>query len=770
MISLSPFQHRIRLIRPTIGSVFAVIFVLACGSQTVVLANPVPDWSLCESDYWIPPDHPTVSTEGDDLTSTYLLADESSVSDESIITLEGNVQVRRGAKYLSADAAQYDKSSETMDIQGNIEVWDAGQYLVGDFAHMNFVSNESQIENGSFLLTDRHGHGTASRIRLQDSSNLIKAEKATYTTCTPSPGRFSVGSVGGEDLKTEDWWLTAKKIKLDKAEDRGTARDVTIKLKGVPIFYTPYLSFPLSDKRKTGFLAPKFGVSDSNGIDITAPFYWNIAPERDATVAVREMANRGVLLQGEYRYLSRIGPGMIGVEFLPNDKLRNENRSAFRFRHTGNLSQRWHADVDFNHMSDKNYLEDMGTSLDMSSTRFLEQRADIGYWGDGWWARGRIQDYQVLDETILPGSRPYEQLPQLMFGTHHSEHNGAFNVQLQGELVNFQRRTGVTGTRFDIIPSVTYPLRTISAFLVPKLALRHTRYDLGGTDAGKSDTPKRTLPIFSLDSGIFLDRTTRLGKRAYTHTLEPRLYYLFVPYDNQNDIPIFDTSEYTFGFGTLFRDHRFAGADRVGDANQVSLALTTRLLDRQAGGKEVFRASVGQIQYLRDRKVHLSDQTTIDMESSSEVIAQVAAEVARGWKVKSELQYDVRDNTATRSNFSVRYKPDEQRVFNLGYRYNRGQLEQANTSFRWSLAENWGGIGSWTYALLKSRTVETVVGVEYDTCCWGARALVQRFLSNTDGEFNNAFFLQFELKGLTGIGRKTGRFLTETVPGYQNKF
>nr|VFK22478.1 MAG: LPS-assembly protein [Candidatus Kentron sp. MB]VFK28807.1 MAG: LPS-assembly protein [Candidatus Kentron sp. MB]VFK74105.1 MAG: LPS-assembly protein [Candidatus Kentron sp. MB] len=772
-----PF-YRTRLVRSRVLAILAIIVVWVCGTWTAALSESVlapedsvdngPDWSLCESDYWIPPRHPVVDMEGGDPSSIYLSADESSLLEQNILTMKGNVEVRQGDKYLSADLARYNKSAGTVDIQGNVEVWEVGRYVSGESAHIDLSSKESRLENASFLLMDKHGHGTARRVHLPDS-NRMTARNATYTTCTPSPGRFGAKPANNQDTeKTESWWLTAKKIKVDKVKDSGTARNVTVKLKNIPIFYTPYLTFPLSDKRKTGFLVPGFGISDINGVEITTPFYWNIAPEQDATFAIRAMADRGAMLQGEYRYLTRIGTGKVGLEFLPDDALRDENRTAFRFQHTGNLSAQWHTDMDFNWISDKNYFEDMGTSLDMSSTRFFERRADLRYSGDRWWAHGRIQGYQVVDDTILPGSRPYEQLPQLQFGTRFAEHNRTFNFQFQGEWVNFQRRTGVTGTRLDLTPSVSYPMRTASTFLIPKLSLRHTQYNLSGTEAGKPDSPTRTLPIFSLDSGIFLDREMRLGKRAYTHTLEPRLHYLFVPYDNQDDFPVFDTSEYTFNFGTLFREHRFSGGDRVGDTHQVSLALTTRLLDEQTA-EEIFRVSVGQIQYLQDRKVHLLGKA-VDTDNSSEIITEVAAKIANQWRFLSGLQYSVQDNTATRTNFSLRYKPDEQRVFNLGYRYDRAHEEQANTSFRWPLGKNWGAVGRWTYALPESRTMETVIGLEYDSCCWGARALMQRFLSSTDGDFSNAFFLQLELKGLAGIGRKTDRFLERTVPGYRNRF
>nr|VFJ75820.1 MAG: LPS-assembly protein [Candidatus Kentron sp. FW] len=774
MISLSPFQRRIHLTYPSISAVLTVI-VGVCGSSTTVSADTIfpsanspnqgPDWSLCNSDHWLPPQRPVMSTEGDG--STYLLADESDMSDKNIFTMRGNVQVRQGTKYLSADTARYDKSSETVDVRGNIGVWDSGYYVAGDSAHIDLASDQSRIENASFLLMGRHGHGTASQVRLLDS-NQVMAKNATYTTCTPSLGRFGAGPVEEGDSKTESWWLTAKDITVSKLDDWGTAHDVTVKLKNIPIFYSPYLTFPVSDKRKTGFLIPGFGISDSTGTEITVPFYWNIAPEQDATFAARAMSNRGVLLQGEYRYLTHVGDGKVGLELLPNDTQRDKNRAAFRFQHAGSISTAWRTDVDFNWVSDKNYFEDMGTSLDISSTRFFERRADLSYSGDGWWARGRVQGYQVVDETIVAKSRPYEQLPQLTFGTHFPEHNRAFNFQLQGEWVNFQRRASVTGTRLDITPSVSYPLRTASTFLVPKVSLRHTRYDLSGTGGQGSDTPERTLPIVSVDSGVHLEREMRLGEHAYIQTLEPRFYYLFIPFDDQNDLPIFDTGEYTFNFGKLFREHRFSGADRVGDAHQVSLALTTRLLDEQTA-EEVFRASIGQIQYLRDRKVRLPGQS-IQTEGSSEIVTEMAAKIADKWQVLSGLQYNVQDSATTKTNFSLRYKPDKERVFNIGYRYDRTHEEQANTSLRWLLTENWGVVGRWTYALPESRTMETVVGLEYDSCCWATRMLLQRFLSSTDGNFSNALFLQLELKGLAGIGRKTGRFLSRTVPGYQNKF
>nr|VFJ53859.1 MAG: LPS-assembly protein [Candidatus Kentron sp. DK] len=771
-------------------TVMVVSFASLLAIHNLALAGTPsgPDWSFCETGYQVPA-LPAVEAEDDDESgdpnAAYLSSDEADLSNENISTLLGNVQVRQGTRYISADKVQYNKSLGTIDTEGSFQAWDVGEYIVGKSAHVNMGSDGYRAEAVKFLLLDRHGQGTAKEIDVQGSKQIIIARDATYTTC-PGSGDPRSQPMYGEKAKDQDWQLTAKKITLDKATDRGVARNVAVKFKNVPILYTPYLTFPLSDKRKTGFLMPSFGASDETGAEITVPFYWNIAPNQDATFAVREMTDRGALLQGEYRYLTELGAGKAELEYLPNDnKYDNDARTALRLRHDGIINDRWITSANFNWVSDKTYFEDMGNSMLESSARFLEQRADVRYAGNRWQVLGRLQGYQTIDETIQPKDRPYDRLPQLQFGTRFRERNRQLNFQVAGEWVYFYRDTeGVaidndgiistnqraTGQRIDIMPSVSYPLRTPSAFLVPKLSLRHTKYSLNNTSPGESDSPERTLPIFSLDSGLFLERDAHIGKHTYTHTLEPRIYYLAAPFKDQSGLPIFDTGEYTFNFDKIFRENRFSGADRQGDADQVTLALTTRLLSQETA-EELLRASIGQIRYLRDRKVYLPDaDRSFDTNDSSEIIAEIAATAARRWKMVAGMQYDVEDNSTTKSNVSLRYQPDRHRIINVGYRYDDDYDEQASASFRWPLTRNWGTIGRWVYALPESRTVEAVAGIEYESCCWAVRAVAQRFLNGADEETNNAFFLQWELKGLSGVGRKTGDFLTRIVPGYENNF
>ncbi|MDX1514791.1 MAG: LPS assembly protein LptD, partial [Gammaproteobacteria bacterium] len=395
-----------------------------------------------------------------------------------------------------------------------------------------------------------------------------------------------------------------------------------------------------------------------------------------------------------------------------------------------------------------------------------ERRGDLTYSGNFWWARARVQDYQTLDETLAPSSRPYERLPQLFAATSLRERNREINVGGIAEFVSFDRDASVTGNRMDLRPYVSFPMRTAGTFIVPRAIVRYTQYDLDNTASGADDSPSRLIPTFNLDSGLFFERPFTLGGRSMIQTLEPRAYYLFTPFDNQDDQPVFDTAEYTFSFAQLFRDDRFAGADRVGDANQLSLALTSRFLE--TGGNELFRASVGQIRYFRDRKVTLPADIR-DTRNASDLVAEVAANLAQRWRVLGAIQWNTNDDVTNRSTIALRYQPNRRSVLNLAYRFVRGVAEQTDLSFSWPIAQNWRAVGRFNYALNLDTDLETFAGIEYESCCWGLRLVGRRYLSNTEGEHTNAIFLQLELKGLTGVG-SASQFLERNIPGYRNEF
>ena len=685
-----------------------------------------------------------------------LSADEGEFIEGGVSTFTGNVLVRRGAQQLRSDELTYD--GETLEARGNVGFWDEGIYVTG--ARAEATTDSVTLESGlSYMLEDVHGHGEArSLTRFGNARTTV--EGATYTTCNPGDA---------------DWRVTARNVEFDHAEDTGTARDLWLEFMGQRVFYMPWVSFPLSDRRKSGFLVPTYGIGGSRGIELTTPYYFNLAPNRDATLTARAMSERGVQALGEFRFLSRAyGAGRFEAQYLPSDAEFGDDRAAFDFAHGHRWSSRWSTDARFEWTSDAEYFSDLGAGLAQSSRTHLPRRIDAHYHGDGWRARFRFRDYLTLDRAVLPQNRPYAVLPQILVRTRLPERNRTLNFGARAELAYFEQRGRTTGVRMDLQPSVSWPFRTSGTFVVPKAALHFTRYalDRTGAEASMKSDPSRLVPSFSLDGGAFFERPVTFHGRSLTHTIEPRLYYLYVPFRSQDDLPIFDTGHFTFNFAQIFRENRFSGRDRIGDANQVTLALTSRLLDERGG--ELARASVGQIRYFRDRRVTLDATDAPETAHGSDLVAAIEARPARRWRVRAGLQYDTDADRTARNTLGVRYQPDERRVFNAGYRLVRG-VDQAELSFAWPIGMRWRAVGRWNFAFneKEDKTVDAFGGLEYESCCWGLRLVARRFLSNPGSgrdSYSNGIFLQLELKGLTGVGHDAGAFLERSIPGYENEF
>jgi len=734
----------------------ALAVSLAVLAAAVTIASPsarAADFSLC-GDLLQVPARPVMESPSQDPEAVDVAADDAELVEGGVSVLTGNVHVRRGASQLTADVVTYDQPSEIVTAEGTVRLWDEGLYASGDFARVDLGADEALLEDAGYIVPDGHARGSAGRIVVIRREDVVHIEDGTYTTCNPGD---------------EAWRLEASRVELDKVTERGWARNVWVKFQGVPIFYSPVLTFPLTDKRKTGLLTPSFGISEETGAELTVPWYWNIAPNRDATFAVRGMTRRGALLAGEYRYLQDGGRGQIGAEFLPHDREFDDERWAFDYDHDGEyLSRRLRTEVDVSVVSDDDYLEDLGTDLHIASTRHLTQRADVRWVGRGWQLLGRVQGFQTVDDTIRSSRKPYERLPQIELRTTGAERNRRVNLDGYAEFVYFDRSVGVTGSRLDVEPRVSFPVRSVSSFVVPTLKLRNTAYFLEDQAAGATSTPFRTVPTFTLDSGLFFERDWDLGGRTWIQTLEPRLYYLYVPFEEQDDQPVFDTGEFDFNFAQLFRDNRFSGTDRVGDANQVTVALTSRLLDRSSGD-ELFRASVGQIRFLRDREVTLPGRPDRDRDAS-DIVAEVSATMVPGWSLRGGVQWDPDQARTDKSTVALRYSPDPGRVLNLSYRFVRDEVEQTDVSLRWPWSNRWATVGRWNWSIEGSRTLEALGGVEYESCCWAMRAVVRHYVNDVDADATTGFFLQLELKGLAGIGRSTGTFLERSIPGYKNQF
>lgn len=743
-----PRQPLSRLLIPT-----ALALALSGGAQAV----PPGQASLCRPPGAgvEPPPAPQVTGR-----ATGIVAEEAEMRQAGASDIKGRVVLKRGEQTVAADTVTYYREAERVEALDGVRFWDSGVYAQAAQGQLDLDSEDAWMENVHYRFLTTAGRGDAQSAALT-GSGLAVIHSGSYTTCDPG---------------SDDWLIEAREITLDRPEDLGVARDATLRFKGVPILYTPYFDFPLSGRRKSGFLPPVVGSSSNRGFELTLPYYWNIAPERDATLRIGELTKRGPMLGGEYRYLMPTGSGNLQFEVLPHDQEEGDTRGLGRFQHQQTFTGSWWTAVDASAVSDERYVEDLGTKLSLTSKTYLEQRADVGTAGSGWYALGRLQHFTTVDPELPRTSRPYARLPQLLayVGTPERYEGAAFGMQ--GELVRFAQPDRVEGNRADFYPTLSYPLRTPATFVVPKVGARYTTYQLNDTDPGTASDPRplgsekspdRFLPVLSLDSGAFFDRETSFAGRGLVQTLEPRAYYLYVPYRDQNDLPAFDTADYTFSFYQLFRDNRFSGADRIGDANQLTLALTSRLAD-DASGTELARVSVGQIQYFRDRKVQMPYVATQDSHRS-DYAAELAALVGPSWQLRTSVLWNPDDQRTDRATAIARYRPEPGQVLNLGYQYLRDSVDQADVSLRWQMTPHWSVVGRWNYELPTTQTIDTFAGFEYESCCWGMRAVARRFVTGDD-DFTNGVFLQLVLKGLGGFGEGTTDLLREHIPGYEDYF
>ncbi|MCP4277100.1 MAG: LPS-assembly protein LptD [Gammaproteobacteria bacterium] len=671
---------------------------------------------------------------------------------------KGDVEIINGDLSIKADAAEYDRTTGIFDAQGNVFLQQPTLRMTSTQLTYDTQNEKGSATDVKYRLLDRAARGNASTATVT-GSDLSDYTQVSYTTCKPG---------------NEDWILNATEMELDKGTGVGQAKNVSVSFKGVPFFYTPYISFPIDDRRKSGVLIPSIGTSENTGVDISVPYYFNIAPHMDATITPRIMSKRGLMLGGEFRYLAKNFDGEIRAEVLPSDKERtageSKDRGALSLQASGTPASRWRYDFDINHISDDDYLEDFGSSLAAVSSRHQERRGDIRYQGEGWNFLGRVQNYQTIDKTIAAVDQPYERLPQLLATLNRPDQAYGLTYHLKTEYVSFGHTsdTKVAGDRITIRPGISLPLRRAWGFITPKISIDHTAYNLDNQTVGLSSSPNRTLPTLSMDGGLIFERDTNLFDTALTQTLEPRLYYLYTPKEDQSELPEFDTTEYDFSFANLFRENRFNGTDKIGDANQLTTALTTRFLEA-GSGKELAQASIGQIFYFRDREIQLqSASSTKETDDSSSLAAAISANLGDNWRTNVGIQWNPhKDSDATeKSSAGLHYKDSSNRIVNATYRLTNSSIEQTDISARWPFTHSLTAVGRWNYSLLHNETMEAFAGVEYSNCCWTTRFVARDYRSSIDDTSNLAFLIQLELKGLTSIGSKVDKFLEDGILGY----
>ncbi|MGH8280432.1 MAG: LPS-assembly protein LptD [Gammaproteobacteria bacterium] len=689
--------------------------------------------------------------------TTHVSADslKGYVHGESLLT--GKVQATQGGKQLSADTMRYNSNTGATQAYGDVHFRSSNLRLHGPQADYNFNKSSGTFQDTQFSLPQRHGRGNAKLVRALDPNHDLLFG-VHYTTCP---------------VGRHDWMLNAPDLELNQAANTGVGHNVTIEFFGVPIFWTPYINFPLNDARKSGFLAPAFGYATSTGTDISVPYYINLAPNYDATFTPRIITKRGMDLGGEFRYLTDSSKGQIDLSFLPHDRLAssedlpNQERGLLNFSNITSLAPGWSFNSAYNWVSDNLYFQDLGDSLATIATTTEERHAAVSYGApmSDWTFLAQVQDWQIVDPAITASEYPYKRVPQVLLGWQSSPSLGNAQFSWNSEFDQFQQDGRIGAARVDTEPSASYTLGNAAYYFTPSAALRITDYNFDqNLPVGMQNSLTRTTPIVSLDSGLFLQRDWDDGN--YVQTLEPRLFYLYVPYRNQTQIPIFDTVQPQFSFLQLFADNSFDGADRQADANQVSYALTSRWLNASSGS-QLLEADIGQIRYFRDRDVQLpgvAPQTNL----FSDVVGDLNLNLNQDWSASYGQQWNPTTRQTDIAAIGVQYHPAFHHVVNLAYRYNRQlNMKQTDLSFAWPLSHRWSVVGRWNYDVQNRQTLETFAGFEYDSCCWAFQVVHRRYITTT-GKADSSIFFQLQLKGLTSIGRHLEDFLQNGILGYSD--
>jgi len=703
----------------------------------------------------------------DEIDNTRISADYTRTDNAGTTTLSGNVIIEKHLLRLRADSASYNRDDELLTIEGDVHIDTESMSLNAGSGSIDISSTaagkkqNATFNNIRFLIPESRMKGTA-RMIVSDRS----AENHKTSTLTEA-------GVTSCDLMDPDWLLSSDEIQLDHDDEYGYAEDVVMRFKGVPFLYTPYMEFPTSNRRRTGILFPEFGTSSSRGVELGVPWYWNIAPDQDALLTPVFMEKRGFNLDGLYRYLTESSNGQLKGSYLPDDKINGEDRYQVRYQQHTDLSSNLLLDIDYQDISDGDYFNDFANSLGITSQTHLDSSAKLKYALSNWQFNALLQDIETIDETTPLSQRPYERLPQLTMSGSERIADTDLQFGFYSEFVDFthESKTKLTGNRLTIRPELSLPLSGIAWFVRPAIRFSHTTYDVGFEEPITSiEKPKDiSVPITSIDTGLFFERYLESGHKQ---TLEPRLYYLYTPFEDQSTDPVFDTRLPEFSVSQLFRYNRFTGGDRVGDANQITAALTSRIIDTDTG-QELAKASIGQIFYFEDRKVTLTGFP--ETASQSDMIFELEAGAGR-WLGDMDLQWDTSDHKLTKQNYFLHYKSDDRHLFNIGYRQRRDSngiiIEQTDTSFVYAITPKYTSFVRWNYSLKDDKPLDTIAGLAYNSCCWSIQLLGQRRIQNntqSDNAFDNSILIQFVLKGLGSLsGSKARNTLGDSIYGYKD--
>jgi LPS-assembly protein len=740
------------------------------------------DDCLCQGEYREPPRIDLgLSSEAAD--AIFAAADTYAINEEGVAELRGEVVLQQRDMQVESDEVTLDRQNNLATVKGKVKFRQTDFLLIGEKAVVDLDSQDAEFTAAEYIAHTRGLRGKAHTIQVFGQGGL-SIKEGSYTGCDPNDN---------------SWHVQGKSITLDEVSGWGVAKHMTLNVKEVPIFYSPYFKFPIDDRRQSGFLYPNINISDP---DIAVPYYFNIAPNYDATLTPRRIGRRGEMLEGQFRYLTpSTGLGEFNAAYLPNDGDHNyQDRKLFHWTQKSQWNAHWRGDLNINYASDNDYFADLGSDLAINSASHLDRKAEVRYRDDEWEFRAKIHAFQTIDQSVDDNERPYRELPEiqlnndfLLAGTDISAHQ--LRWINKAEYTYFEQKRIQTypyAHRLNIDSTLAWQMRWPWGHLTPAIQLRTSQYQLSIADVVTTDnlTPPRHnhestrgfhTPMASLDTGLLFERSFSWTNQQWLQTLEPRLFYVNVPYEDQSDIPLFDTTLNTFSYNQLFRKNRFSGGDRLGDTEQISLGLTTRFINEH-NGREILRASAGQIFYLKDRRVQLahdtrgSKTTDIDNLDRSAIAMELSTQINDTIRVFTDAVWDEEINTLMNASLIAGYHLSPRQLWNLGYRYRiadktTDRIAQAEFSFFQKLTPQWNLIGRWHFDLENNATLEQLSGLTYESCCWSSSVVYRRKITDAMGDLDQqendyAILFQIELKGLAGLGGSLDRILQRGIPGY----
>lgn len=714
---------------------------------------------------------------------TFVQGDRISGRTDLDTIVEGGAELRKGDTVIRADRLEYYQPDDLARARGNVHINRAGNTFDGTLLELKVDAFEGFFNEPRYRFLRNGAYGRADRVDFIDDQRAV-IRNATYTTCRP------------EDLPgwTPDWILRASGIRIDQEEDVGTATGALLTFFSVPVLPVPALTFPLSDKRKSGFLPPTIGIDSINGLEYRQPYYWNIAPNRDLTLYPTLMSKRGMDLGAEFRYLEPGYAGTLRANVMPDDQRRDgATRWSYSYRHDGALlSSAQYGGVglnlNLNRVSDDNYWRDFSRNSATLTQRLLGSDGAIS-WGSPngrWYSMARALKWQTLQDVTAPIVPPYDRMPQLMTRYTREDLPVGLVASVEADTTRFQADRALTlqpnAQRSFVLGRIERPWQAPGWFFTPRMQLHSTQYSFDEPLAGGQTTATRTLPIYSLDGGLIFERPANFFGRSFVQTLEPRAFYVYTPFREQNRLPNYDSGFNDFNFATIYTENAFGGNDRIADNNLLTVGATTRLIDPDSGA-EAMRFALAQRLRFKDQLVTLPGGQAIS-ERLSDLLFGAGVSLSPRWTAETTVQYNPKTSRSERITLGGRYNPSNYRVISAAYRLQRGQSEQLDVGWQWPINDLWGdrgqdlgpgrgqGPGRWysvgrlNYSMKDRRLVDTILGLEYDACCWIGRIALERLQSSTVSA-NTRILFQLEFVGFSRLGSSVLQPLRQNIPRYQ---